>query len=546
MTQLSDDQNRRLRDLAHNVRDHFDSIEQDVPDQSYLVGGAVRDTLMGSEPNDFDFVVVGETEASMKERGFQPIEASSFPVFHDSDHEEWALAREEEKDGVGYDGFEVFTDDVSLRQDLERRDIRSNAMALSTHGLPKSRFSDGELLDKYEDGFVLIDPFGGCHDIDNGVLRHVSDAFSDDPLRTLRVARYAARFGFSVHESTKDMMRQVAPELNLMSRDRIGDEIVKALDQAEFPSIFFEMLEESGVLAVMWPELHRATQVLAGSPEHHAEGTVFAHTMMVVDRMNELCDEHNITGENRVRRLLMAVAHDIGKVVVADKKGGIHSDDPPMGFPDHANIGASVMEDSCRRMGLDAQYKAVMQDACELHMRFHDIPMMSLNELNEFISDHFPSGLNNDGMRELPTNDDGEPHSFYGATAWELLDLAHADHEGRLKQIFRDDGGGVTDTKRTVVDRPEFDRDEFVEHIEAVFNANQSVDGYEALESGLCDEHTQCEIDRRQGYIESEDSSVQALMNQCPMCRTPDGWVGQKLEAMKLDEIEKQLVGDEQ
>lgn len=119
-----------LADVADRVRDHFDQIDQDVPDQSFLVGGAVRDGLLGTKSVDLDFVVVGEDAESMQERGFKPIDASSFPVFHDSDNQEWALARTESKSGEGYKGFDVFTDDVSLEEDLRRRDITVNSMAL--------------------------------------------------------------------------------------------------------------------------------------------------------------------------------------------------------------------------------------------------------------------------------------------------------------------------------------------------------------------------------------------------------------------------------
>lgn len=124
------DRIERLDSLADRVRDHFETIEQDVPDQSYVVGGAVRDTLLSDVPNDLDFVVVGESRESMRERGYEDLEATSFPVLHDSEHEEWALARTEQKDGVGYDGFEVFTDDMSLEEDLRRRDLTINSMAL--------------------------------------------------------------------------------------------------------------------------------------------------------------------------------------------------------------------------------------------------------------------------------------------------------------------------------------------------------------------------------------------------------------------------------
>lgn len=436
---------------------------------------------------------------------------------------------------------------------------------------------DSENVYEIDDGVELIDPHGGLEDLENGILRHTSDAFSEDPLRVLRTARYAARFAvptdeapferheledgsieevphrfastegnvmhaaFHVADETEDMMRRVAPELNRMSRDRIGMEFRKAMEQSRRPSRFFEVLRDSGALAVIWPELDRGDIIPAGPPEHHAEGSVFDHSMMVLDRMDRLCIEHDITGHDRVRRLLMAVSHDLGKSVVADKKGGIHSDDPPTGFPGHAEIGASIMEDTARRLGLGSELKNVMADGCAEHMRFHDVPNMPVNELLDFVTDTFPTGVENDGMRELPTNDEGEPHSFFGVTAWELLDLAHADHEGRLKTTFVDSGGGVTDTQRRCVERPEFERDVFVRSLEAVFHAENDVDGYEALESGLCDEHAESEIDRVHGILEDEEQSVQAVMSQCPQCRTPGDWVGQRLEKMKLDVMEEVL-----
>jgi len=577
MSQFDTTQEGSLLDLAERVREHFDSVEQDVPDQSFLVGGAVRDALLGIDAQDFDFVVVGETPETMEARGFQPIEASSFPVFHDSEHEEWALARTEEKQGHGYKGFEVFTDGVSLEDDLERRDLTMNAMAFDVN---RSWNPDRESPLKWHsingDDALLVDPHGGVGDIEQGVLRHVSEAFAEDPLRVLRVARYAARFAvptdeapferveqedgtvvedphrfastegnvmhaaFHVADETEDMMRRVAPELNRMSRDRIGMEIRKAMEQSRRPSRFFEVLKDTGALAVLWPELDRGDIIPAGPEEHHAEGSVFDHSMMVLDRMDRLCVEHGITGHDRVRRLLMAVSHDLGKTVVADKKGGIHSDDPPTGFPGHSDVGAAIMEDTARRLGLGSELKNVMADGASEHMRFHDVPNMPVNELLDFITDTFPSGVENDGMRELPTNDEGEPHSFFGATAWELLDLAHADHEGRLKITMRDPVKG-TDLVRTMTERPTFERDLFVRSIEAVFHAENNVDGYEALESGLCDEHAESEIDRIHGILEDEEQSVQAVMSQCPQCRTPDDWVGQRLEKMKLDEMEEVL-----
>lgn len=307
---MNDNELQSVAELAQNVRQHFDQIEQDVPEQSFLVGGAVRDVLMGLEPNDFDFVVVGETPESMLEHGFKPIDASSFPVFHDSKNEEWALARTEQKDGEGYTGFEVFTDDVTLPEDLKRRDLTINSMALDMNNIMKS----GDNVES-----MLIDPNGGAEDIENGVLRHVSEAFEEDPLRILRCSRYAGRFPeFEVADDTMSLMGRLVPELNRMSRSRIGDEIEKALAQAREPSRIFEVLRDCGALAVLLPELDRGDTIQAGPERHHAEGSVLDHTLMSLDRMDRLCKENGIDGRDRVRRLFAVLGHDIGKVIVHD------------------------------------------------------------------------------------------------------------------------------------------------------------------------------------------------------------------------------------
>lgn len=289
--------------------------------------------------------------------------------------------------------------------------------------------------------------------------------------------------------------------------------------------------------------------------------STFKHTMMVVDRMHELCEEQGIEGHDRVRRLLMAVSHDIGKSVVAS---GLHSDDPPTRFGGHDEIGAGTMQDVARRLGLSTEFEGVMSDACEMHMDVHNMPMMAPNELLDFVDGHLGPG---DPMeRTLPLGarrDSGERKTvgFHNATVWELIDLAHADHEGRLQLEVEsnveitDDGFGQEvvneeqfheDGMRTVTDRefqPEFDREQFVTIAEAVIEADD-VAGYEALETGLCAEHSESEIDRTHGIHVDEDRRVQAVMADCPDCRTPDEWVGDMLESMRVDRLQAVLDDD--
>lgn len=202
----------------------------------FLVGGAVRDKVMGIEPNDRDFVVVGSTPEEMVERGFSQVGAD-FPVFLNSDGEEFALARTERKSGVGHGGFKVeFSPNVSLKDDLFRRDFTINAMAEDAEG-------------------NIIDPHGGQDDICRGIIRHVSFAFRDDPLRVLRAARFAARFGFVVHPDTINLMCEMVEsgELNTLTAERVWQEVSKAM-MHEMPEKFVEVLEQCGASSIVFGE----------------------------------------------------------------------------------------------------------------------------------------------------------------------------------------------------------------------------------------------------------------------------------------------------
>lgn len=209
--------------------------------QIYLVGGAVRDQLLGLEVKDRDWVVVGATPEEMIAEGFRPV-GKDFPVFlHPQTQEEYALARTERKSGKGYKGFTFHTSaDVTLEQDLIRRDLRINAMAMDENG-------------------QLIDPYHGQQDLEQRLLRHVSDAFSEDPLRVLRVARFAARFaplGFTVAADTLKLMRQLSSndELLHLSAERVWQEFERALN-TRTPSTFLAVLSSCAALQKLMPEL---------------------------------------------------------------------------------------------------------------------------------------------------------------------------------------------------------------------------------------------------------------------------------------------------
>jgi tRNA nucleotidyltransferase (CCA-adding enzyme) len=239
--------------------------------QIYLVGGAVRDRLLGRPGGDRDWVVVGSTPEAMVTAGFRPV-GKDFPVFlHPASHEEYALARTERKHGHGYHGFQIHAaPDVTLEDDLVRRDLTINAMAEDAEG-------------------HVIDPHGGQRDLAAQVLRHVSTAFAEDPVRILRLARFAARFpDFTVADETQALMRQMvdAGEVDHLVAERVWQELARGLMEAR-PSRMFEVLRDCGALVRLLPELAR----LWGVPQradYHPEIDTGVHVMMVLDMAAQL------------------------------------------------------------------------------------------------------------------------------------------------------------------------------------------------------------------------------------------------------------------
>ncbi len=260
--------------------------------QIYLVGGAVRDRLLGRPVHDRDWVVVGATPAEMEAQGFLPV-GRDFPVFlHPATREEYALARTERKSGHGYRGFAVHAaPDVTLEEDLSRRDITINSIAEG----PVDSGAPG-----------LIDPYGGARDIEARVLRHVTDAFREDPVRILRVARFAARFtDFHVAPETLQLMREMveAGEADHLVPERVWQELARGLMEAR-PSRMFEVLRDCGALAVLLPEVAR----LWGVPqraEYHPEVDTGIHLMMVLDMAARL--------EAPLAVRFACLTHDLGK-----------------------------------------------------------------------------------------------------------------------------------------------------------------------------------------------------------------------------------------
>jgi tRNA nucleotidyltransferase (CCA-adding enzyme) len=284
---------------------------------SYVVGGAVRDALLGLPVKDRDYVVVGATPEQMRAQGFVAV-GKDFPVFlHPQTHEEYALARTERKTAPGYAGFAFHASpDVTLEQDLQRRDLTINAIAQDADG-------------------TLIDPYGGRADLDARVFRHVSPAFAEDPVRILRVARFAARFtDFTVAPETRALMKAMVDsgEVDALVPERVWQELSRGMMEAQ-PSRMFEVLRSCGALKRILPEL----DALAGVPQpaqHHPEIDTFVHVMMVVDT----AASRQLPLPTRVAALL----HDLGK-------GTTDPADWPRHIA-HEARGVMLVEQLCKRL----------------------------------------------------------------------------------------------------------------------------------------------------------------------------------------------------
>jgi tRNA nucleotidyltransferase (CCA-adding enzyme) len=254
--------------------------------KTYVVGGAVRDELLGLPVRDRDYVVVGATPEEMIAQGFKPV-GKDFPVFlHPTTHEEYALARTERKSGRGYKGFTVYAaPEVTLEEDLRRRDLTINAMAKDEAG-------------------TLIDPFGGKKDLQDRVLRHVSEAFAEDPVRILRVARFAARFGFAVHRDTLALMRDMVSsgEADYLVPERVWQEFAKGLGEVHAERLF-EVLRASGLYEKLLPEVKALPDRFTGAlPER------FARLAWALDEKEALTLSERLKAPGELRDLAVLAA----------------------------------------------------------------------------------------------------------------------------------------------------------------------------------------------------------------------------------------------
>lgn len=308
--------------------------------QIYLVGGAVRDSLLDYPSTENDWVVVGATPEQMTNQGFKPV-GQDFPVFiHPKTKEEYALARTERKSGHGYKGFEFYTSvDVTLEDDLIRRDLTINAMAQDKKG-------------------IIIDPFGGQEDLKNKQLRHVSHAFTEDPLRVLRVARFAARYhhlGFSIASETMNLMKSIVAdgEMAFLATERVWKETSRALTE-QSPHIYIEVLRECGALNALFPEIDS----LFGIPQradYHPEVDTGTHTLMALAQSVKLSDSSAVR--------FSVLVHDVGKALTPKSVLPSHTG--------HEKSGLPLVKALCDRLTVPNDHRQLAMAVTEYHLHSH-------------------------------------------------------------------------------------------------------------------------------------------------------------------------------
>jgi len=320
----------------------------------YQVGGAVRDALLGLPVKDRDFVVVGATPEQMVALSYRPV-GKDFPVFlHPESQEEYALARTERKTAKGYKGFQVFASpDVTLEEDLARRDLTINAIAQA------------------EDG-TLIDPYHGQADIRSRVLRHVSDAFIEDPVRILRAARFAARFTeFTVAPETMQLMQHMVEdgEVDALVPERVWQELAKGLMEAK-PSRMFEVLRECGALKRIMPELDRLWGV-PQPPQHHPEIDTGVHVMMVVD--------YAAAQGYSLPVRFAALTHDLGK--------GTTPQDVLPRHIGHEERSVNLLKGVCKRLRVPNDCKELAHVVAKFHGKVYRVDEMRSATKVQFLQD---------------------------------------------------------------------------------------------------------------------------------------------------------------
>jgi len=321
----------------------------------YLVGGAVRDTLLGRPVTEKDWVVIGETPESMLNLGFRPV-GKDFPVFlHPKTKEEYALARTERKTAPGYKGFSVHAaPDVTLEQDLLRRDLTINAMAMTPEG-------------------QLVDPYGGQRDLEQRLFRHISPAFAEDPVRILRIARFAARYaqlGFNVAAETRGLMQDMVNngEVDHLVPERVWAELVKALNEPT-PAAFFHTLRDCDALARILPELEN----LFGVPQperYHPEIDTGIHSLLSLEQAALLSPKTEVR--------FAALMHDLGKALSPKEHWPHHHG--------HERNGLPILEQLCSRLRVPNTFKTLALQVMHYHTHSHRVSELRASTLTDMLA----------------------------------------------------------------------------------------------------------------------------------------------------------------
>lgn len=412
----------------------------------YLVGGAVRDELLGFPVHDRDWLVVGGTQDYFLENGYQQV-GKDFPVFlHPESKEEYALARIERKNGTGYHGFDCyFGNDVTVEDDLLRRDLTINAIAKDING-------------------NYIDPFGGINDLKNKKLKHVSESFKEDPLRILRVARFYARYyhlGFTVHDDTKEMLKSMVKngEMDNLVPERVYLEIRKAFTEPD-PDQFFYMLHEIGALKRFLPEL----DYLYGVPqrhEHHPEIDCFVHTMLSLKMAQKI--------SNSDADVMFAVLlHDLGK-------GFTPLDVLPKHLL-HEKNGKPHVENVCNRLKVPKETKELAMKVCEYHLIGHNIMDLSIKKLKEYFVEHL--GIKKQNSLILEKFAMACKADALGRTGYEANEYPQYDFMLKIKEEFlkkKIDSQSVIASFNVLVEKGKLSKKDFPEYMKkasATFELN--------------------------------------------------------------------------
>ena len=348
----------------------------------YQIGGCVRDAVLQNEPHDIDYIVVGATVEEMLSQGYKQV-GKDFPVFlHPQTKDEYALARKEIKTGDKHTDFKfIFTPDITLEEDIQRRDFTINALARDV--------KTGKIVD-------LVD---GMKDLEQGVIRHInSEHFGEDPLRVLRMCRFAAKLNFTIAPETMTLAREMVDSgmLAHLSPERIFKEIQKALETEHFET-FIRVAKECGALKVILPEVDELWNI-PEKPQYHPEGNSGEHTMLAIRHAEHLSPKVKFA----------VLMHDVGKIYTPKEILPAHHN--------HDSRGLSVIKEICSRLLIPNSYKKLALLGCAVHMKFHLLPQMKIGkkvDLIKLISSNFKD---KEQMQDV-------------------IDICHSDVLGRGKEI---------------------------------------------------------------------------------------------------------------